>query len=104
MVLAVWCSDQAGPYQPIPYPGQSWRASSLPPRLPQKNLRAGTPNVLTLFRPATGPVRLKGITACPNAVLHPCLKRELSAILDELPGPHEAAAQAAEAVRAAWER
>jgi hypothetical protein len=25
MGLAVWCTDQAGPYQTIPYPGQSWR-------------------------------------------------------------------------------
>ena len=25
MGLAVWCADQAGPYQTVPYPGQSWR-------------------------------------------------------------------------------
>jgi hypothetical protein len=25
MGLSVWCADQAGPFQTIPYPGQSWR-------------------------------------------------------------------------------
>jgi hypothetical protein len=43
--------------------------------------------MLTLFHPATGRVRLKGVTRCPNAVLHPWLKQELTAILAGLPEP-----------------
>ena len=77
MGLPVWCTDQAGPYQTIPYAGQSWRPEGRPARQPHEYLRDGTAKALTLFRPADGHVRLKGVTACPNAVLHPWLKREL---------------------------
>lgn len=104
MGLAVWCTDQAGPYQTIPYPGQSWRPEGDPARLPHEYLRDGTAKVLTLFRPADGQVRLKGVTACPNAVLHPWLKRELTAILAAMPGPPERPAPGEAAVRNAWER
>src|SRR5262249_3117948 len=104
MGLPVWCTDQAGPYQTIPHPGQSRRPEGLPARRPHEYLRAGTAKVLAVVRPAGGRVRLKGVTACPNAALPPWLKCELPAVLDELPGPHEATAPAAEVVRAAWER
>ena len=40
---------------------------------------------LTLFRPATGEVRAKGVASAPNAVLHPWLKHELLQLLAELP-------------------
>ena len=70
-----------GPYQTIPYAGQSWRPEGEPARLPHEYLRDGTAKVLTLFHPADGRVRLHGVTACPNAVLHPWLKRELADIL-----------------------
>jgi hypothetical protein len=53
-----------------------------------------------LFRPADGRVRLEGATAVTNTVLHPWAKRELTAILAELP----AAPPTADASRAAWER
>ena len=43
--------------------------------------------MLTLFHPATGQVRVKGVTTCPNAVLHPWLREELAAILAALPPP-----------------
>ena len=66
-------------YQTIPYPGQSWRPEGEPARQPHEYLRDGTAKVLTLFHPADGQVRLEGVTACPNAVLHPWLKRELTA-------------------------
>jgi hypothetical protein len=85
--LPVWCTDQAGPYQTIPYPGQSWRPEGDPARLPHEYLREGTAKALTLFRPADGHVRLKGVTACPNAVLHPWLEGELAAILAAMPDP-----------------
>ena len=101
MGLAVWCTDQAGPYQTIPYPGQSWRPEGEPARQPHEYLRDGTAKVLTLFRPADGRVRLQGVTACPNAVLHPWLKRELAAILAAMPDPP---AEPAAGWRAAWER
>ncbi len=101
MGLPVWCTDQAGPYQTIPYPGRSWRPEGMPARLPHEYLRGGTAKALTLFRPADGRVRLKGVTACPNAVLHPWLKRELAAILAALPEPP---AEPPGGRRAAWER
>ncbi len=42
--------------------------------------------MLTLFHPADGRVRRRRpLTTCPNGVLHPWLKRELSEILAELP-------------------
>jgi hypothetical protein len=99
--LAVWCCDQAGPFQTAPYPGQSWRQQGEPLRQPHEYIRDGTAKVLTLFRPASGEVRLKGVTACPNAVLHPWLRQELTAILAALPQP---APLAEEALRPAWER
>jgi hypothetical protein len=42
---------------------------------------------LTLFHPADGQVRVKGVTSCTNAVLHPWLKQELADILAALPQP-----------------
>jgi hypothetical protein len=47
----------------------------------------GTVKLLTLFRPATGEVRVKGVTSCPNAVLHAWLKSEVDALLATLPEP-----------------
>jgi hypothetical protein len=101
MGLPVWCTDQAGPYQTIPYPGQSWRPAGDPARLPHEYLRQGTAKALTLFHPADGHVRLEGVTACPNAVLHPWLKRELTAVLAALPAPSP---EPAAGWRPAWER
>jgi hypothetical protein len=48
-------------------------------------VRGGTAKLLTLFRPATGEVRGKGVTHAPNAVLHPWLREELRQILQDLP-------------------
>jgi hypothetical protein len=99
--LSVWCADQAGPFQTMPYPGQAWRPAGEPARLPHEYLRDGTAKVLTLFHPADGRVRLHGVTTCPNAVLHPWLKRELTAILAGMPAPP---AEPATGWRAAWGR
>jgi hypothetical protein len=101
MGLSVWCTDQAGPYQTAPYPGQSWRPEGRPARLPHEYLREGTAKVLALFHPADGRVRLHGVTACPNAVLHPWLKREMTEILAARPEPTD---EPAVGRRAAWER
>ena len=101
MGLAVWCTDQAGPYQTVPYAGHSWRPEGDPARQPHEYLRDGTAKALTLFHPADGRARVKGVTACPNAVLHPWLKSELSAILAGLPA---VPATPTDGLRAAWER
>ena len=101
MGLAVWCTDQAGPYQTIPYPGASWRPEGDPARQPHEYLRDGTAKALTLFRPADGHARVSGVTACPNSVLHPWLKRELADILAAMPAPP---AEPDEGWRAAWGR
>ena len=99
--LTVWCTDQAGPFQTAPYPGQSWRPEGQPARQPHEYLRDGTAKVLTLFHPASGRVRVEGATACPNAVLHGWLKRELAAVLAAMPA---AASLAGVAARGDWER
>jgi hypothetical protein len=98
--LEVWCVDQAGPFQTAPCPGRSWQLAGRPARLPHEYVRNGTAKVMTLFRPADGRVRLKGVTSCPNAVLHPWLKQELAAILAELPDSPAAADRS----RGAWVR
>lgn len=98
--LAVWCEDEAGPFQAVPHPGSSWQPEGHPARHPHEYVRGGTAKVLTLFRPADGRVRVEGTTTCPNGVLHPWLKRELSAILAELP----ALPPTADTSRAAWVR
>jgi hypothetical protein len=103
MGLSVWCADQAGPFQTVPHPGPSWRPEGEPACQPHEYLRDGTAKVLTLFHPADGQVRLEGVTSCTNAVLHPWLRRELTAILEGLPAP-PAAAGADGTDRVAWER
>jgi hypothetical protein len=45
--------------------------------------------MLTLFHPATGQVRVKGITTCPHTVLHEWLQEQLTQILALLPAPLE---------------
>ncbi len=81
----MWCQDEAGPYQAIPQPGQSWRPEGRPVGQPQEYIRGGTAKLLTLFRPATGEVRARGVTNAPNVVLHPWLQDELLEVLAELP-------------------
>ncbi len=100
--LSVWCCDQAGPFQTVPHAGQQWQPQGQPSRQPHEYLRNGTAKVLTLFHPADGEVRLKGVTACPNAVLHGWLKEELTAILGTLPEAEKPAH--VEGLRAGWER
>jgi len=83
--LAVWCCDQAGPFQAVPYPGQEWHPEGQPARQPHEYLRNGTAKVLTLFHPAEGRVHLQGVTSCPNQVLHGWLRQELAAVVKALP-------------------
>src|SRR5438874_512389 len=83
--LPVWTQDEAGPYQAIPQPGARWRPTTSPARYPHEHIRHGTAKLLTLFHPASGQVRVKGVTSAANAVLHPWLEAELTAILATLP-------------------
>lgn len=54
-------------------------------RQPHEYIRGGTAKLLTLFRPSTGEVRAKGVIQATNAVLHPWLQTELTAVLVTLP-------------------
>lgn len=83
--IGVWCQDEAGPFQTVPYAGSSWERQEQPRRLPHEYIRNGTAKLLTLLHPATGVVRVKGVLRCTNTVLHPWLKEQLTQILSELP-------------------
>ena len=99
--VALWCQDEAGPYQAIPHPGESWQLIGQPARQPHEYIRGGTAKLLTLFRPATGEVRATGVTSAPNAVLHPWLKSELTMLLGALPEVTTSEAERPPAAR--WE-
>jgi hypothetical protein len=101
-LLPLWTEDEAGPYPTLPYPGQQWRPVGEPARYPHEYVRAGTAKQFTLFCPATGEVRVKGVRSSANAVLHPWLKEQLLAVLDRLPAP--AAALSPEENRQRWTR
>ncbi len=100
--LAVWGLDQAGPFQTIPYPGESWEPQGKAACQPHQYIRNGTAKLMTLFHPATGRVRVKGVRSCPNAVLHPWLEEQLEEILEELP-PQQQHVVSPEENRAIWE-
>jgi hypothetical protein len=99
--LSVWTQDEAGPYQAIPQPGSQWRPTTSPDRYPHEHIRHGTAKLLTLFEPASGLLRAKGVTSAANEILHPWLEAELTAILAALPEPPTPSESAC---RAAWER
>jgi hypothetical protein len=56
-----------------------------PSRYPHEYMRNGTAKQLTLFHPASGIVRVKGVRRATNAILHPWLMAELEAVLAALP-------------------
>jgi hypothetical protein len=99
--LALWNEDEAGPYQAIPQPGSHWSPCGEPVQYPHEYIRGGTAKLLTLFHPATGEVRVKGVESTANAVLHPWLKEELDKILTALPPP--ATDLSSEEIRSQWE-
>ena len=98
--LAVWTQDEAGPFQTVPYPGGGWQPVGCPARQPHEYVRDGTAKLLTLCHPASGQVRVTGVTSGTNAVLHPWLREELVAILAALPAP--AAPRSPQEHHAAW--
>jgi hypothetical protein len=83
--VAVWGFDEAGPYATLPYRGASWQPSGCPARYPHEYQPNGPAKILTLFHPASGQVRLHGVSPCPNRVLHTWLKQTLTEILASLP-------------------
>jgi hypothetical protein len=85
MGLAVWTEDEAGPYQTVPYPGESWQPEGHAVHQPHEYIRNGTAKMLTLFHPASGQVRCQGVTRSTNAILHPWLKAQIETILKTLP-------------------
>ena len=85
-----------------PYPGMQWSPIGHPACQPHEYVRAGTAKLLTLFHPATGTVRVKGVRSVTNAVLHAWLKAELLAILATLPAPADRSLSAEQ--RPSWER
>ena len=87
MGISVWGLDQAGPFWTMPYPGTSWELQGKPACQPHQHLRNGTAKLVSLFYPATGEVRVKGVRSRTNAVLHPWLKEHLRDILKTLPPP-----------------
>lgn len=100
--LQLWCEDEAGPYQTVPYPGQHWQPEQQPATQPHEYLRNGTAKLLTLFQPDSGLVRVKGVTTSTNLILHQWLKSQLTEILADQPLLMPTAAEVA-ANRAFWE-
>lgn len=100
-LLPVWTEDEAGPYPTVPYPGSHWHPAGEPVHYPHEYLREGTAKQLTLFHPASGQARVKGVRSVPNAVLHPWLEAELTAVLGRLPAPE---VLSPEENRGRWER
>ena len=83
--MQVWCEDEAGPYQTIPQAGLSWQPEGHPVRQDHQYLRGDPAKLLTLFRPATGELRAEPVERTTNAILHPWLKQQLTAILEQCP-------------------
>jgi DDE superfamily endonuclease len=96
--------DEAGPYQAIPQPGACWQPEGHPALQPHEYERGGTAKLLTLFRPATGQVRAKGVISATNAVLHPWLKEQLAEILAEIEKVQPRETLPPEAERPLWAR
>lgn len=71
---------------------------------PHEYLRNGTAKILTLFHPASGQVRVKGVTSSANAVLHPWLKEQLNEILASLPEKPVLAPEENRAIWLAWQK
>lgn len=102
MGSAVWCQDEAGPFTTRPCPGAQWRPINHPACQPHAYLRQGTAQLLTLFPPASGTVRVKGVRRVTHAVRHAWLKTEGEAILTALPAPADR--QRRPEHRPSWER
>jgi hypothetical protein len=83
--VAVWCEDEAGPFQAVPQPGSSWQPECHPATQPHEWIRGGTTKLMTLFEPATGTVDVQPAASVTNTVLHGWLKKALDRKLTALP-------------------
>jgi hypothetical protein len=83
--LPFWCEDEAGPYQTLPPLGYAFQPEGLPPGQDHQSIRGKTGKLLTLCRPATGELRAEPVDQSTNAILHPWLQKELTALLKECP-------------------
>jgi len=101
--LAVWCADEAGPFQAVPQPGCRWRPRGRPATRPHADVRGGTAKILTLFQPTTGQVRLRPVTSGTNAVPHGWLQETLAAIVAALPAATPRDPTANRAVGQRWQ-
>jgi DDE superfamily endonuclease len=99
--IAVWCEDEAGPFQTVPYESPSWRPEEHPQQQRHEYIRNGTAKLLTLFHPGDGQVRVKGVENTTNAVLHPWLRTELSNIVNTLPKVSSSLSQ--DEIQAMWQ-
>lgn len=97
----MWTEDEAGPFATVPYPGGHWHPAGQPARSPHEYVREGMAKQLTLFHPASGTVRVKGVRSTANAILHPWLQTELAAAVAALPEPEQVNP---EEHRRRWER
>lgn len=104
MGVAVWVEDEAGPYQTVPYPGESWQPAGYPVQQPHEYIRNGTAKMLTLFHPVTGEVRVKGVTQSTNAILHPWIRQQIAEILRTLPEKPTLEEEANREVWKAWQQ
>src|SRR5258708_5961920 len=89
------------PIRPFPLLGTLGKKTGEPSKQPHEYAKNGTAKLLTLFHPATRKVRVKGVTACPNAVLHEWVQQGLTQILALLPAPPELSP---EDTHAQWQR
>lgn len=98
--LAVWTEDEAGPFKTEPVAGHSWEEDGRARKLPHEYRRNGTAKMLTLFHPASGELRARGVKSCTNEVLHGWSKEELAEVVAALPPP---AALSMEENRKLWQ-
>jgi hypothetical protein len=101
--LAVWTEDEAGPFKTEPMAGQSWEPDGGARKLPHEYRREGTAKMLTLFEPASGALRARGVKSCTNVVLHGWLKEELAGIVAALPPQPESSLEESRRLWASWQ-
>ena len=89
------------PLRPFPLLDTIGKKTGEPRKQPHEYAKNGTAKLLTLFQQAPGKVRVKGVTTCPNTVLHEWLQQELTQILALLPPPPELSP---EDTHAQWQR
>jgi hypothetical protein len=58
--------DEAGPFKTVPVAGNSWEEDGRARKPPHEYRRDGTAKMLTLFHPASGEVRARGVKSCTN--------------------------------------